>query len=259
MFDQVEWFCAEWDYEQGWLTGVCIELSDDKFSLVGARRPGRVLAAEPVTGTWKCPRVLVEALVFRRVMKAIRRLPKDAQIMLEVVCTQFQLVSVNDEPVTDAPVKTRAVLLRLCTDGFEATLSVIQEKSPQYRKQFHREYATRVVCETAHLLNAVEMTYPAAQTYANAVKITVEDAKLAIQVPDVSPVIVGEVPLTTASGPGISVRVNASYLLSALKKLPASQLSLEFGEQMQQPIVLRSCGTEEYILLLQTMQPNVPA
>ncbi|MBA2681114.1 MAG: hypothetical protein H0U76_22290 [Ktedonobacteraceae bacterium] len=255
MFDQVAWLASDWSYNHQWQTGICVELIDDTFALIGMSRYGGARASDPSNGTWK-RRILVDASVFYRVMKAIRSLSKDAQVVLEGVFTQYQLISVNDEAVTDAPVKEWATSLHISTESFAVTIPLMQEEVPDVRGDFNREISTRVVCETANLLMTIDAIATAAREHADLINIHIQGTKLMVEVPDESVPAIGEVPLVTADGPDISVGIDASRLLAMLKKLRASQVALEFNEQPKQPVVLRSCGTEGYVLFLETLEPT---
>jgi hypothetical protein len=223
------------------------------------RFPGGALASEPVNGTWK-RRVLVDAEAFRQAMRAIRSLSKDAQLTLEAVFSQYRQVLINDESVADAPVKERTMFLRLSTEAFEVALPLMSEEiPPDYQKDFNRQCSTRAICETANLLGAIEAISSVAKAHADIINLHIQDAKISVEVPDKQMSAISEIPLVTVEGSNVSVAVNASYLLSMLKKLHVSQVALEFGEQPEaQPALLRSCGVDVCVFRLETHESTQP-
>ena len=246
---RVNWL-SEWEFDKPYFQGVCLQLEEQRLSLLGADRYCLAIATTIASGAW--PRqvlVLSETLT-----KAARALPK-ADVCLEAVFTQHRLIKRNDEPVLDAEPFERPTSVTLTALNMEITLPLMAEKIPAYRTLIPA-IQTEIACATKETLSALQSLAPLASHYGCHTDVCISASMLTFSITPAKaqePIACYEIPLAARTGPDVRALVNETYLISALSQVSAPQIAFEFGEP-DRPMVLRTNTDEDYTLVVQTMK-----
>lgn len=250
LLSYVNWL-SEWEYGKPYLGGICLEMDEQRLSLIGADRCCLAIATAIATGAWP-RRVLVHS---ETLTKAVRALPK-SDVSLEAMRALHRLIKRNDEPVHDAEPFERPISLTLTALDMKITLPLMDEKIPAYRTLIPAAVQTTAACATKETLSALQALAPLASRFGCRTNLCISASMLSFSVTPAKakePLACYELPIAARTGPDVRVLVNETYLISALEQVRAPQIALEFGEP-DRPMILRTCGDEDYTLVVQTMK-----
>lgn len=243
VLQRVQWLAEEYSYRSTAFTGVCMEVVNNQVSLLAADGFCVAVGTQVVegAGSWEYP-TLVPAMWFAKALKA---LPKQCDVQIEVDFDFHQLVQENEQEVCDAPLAARASEMRLVVGHVEVTLLPIQGKLPAYRSVIPEQLGpTRVLLSRVDLLNALKAVTPTAEYTGSSVWFHIASTTAHFEVKQHPESALRGVPVLERDGPDVSLPFRWQTLLAPLQAMRSSQVVLELDEPTK-PFVLRPCDSEE--------------
>jgi DNA polymerase III sliding clamp (beta) subunit (PCNA family) len=254
MVKQVIWATGDENSLRPAHVGIGVSVLDTTISLSATDGCCVAIRREPLgkTENWS-QRILIPAKVFAQ---ALRLFPKQAEILMEVVLERHQFVKSTDREKKDKEAFVQAVAVRLSTDDIQVILSPMDAPLPRYCSVFPAACKTRVVCETADLLNAVKAVSPVEPDAGPAIWLHIQETGIRVEVrrKGLSASAIHEIAVVGKTGQDISVLLSCWYLIEMLRVSTSPQVVLECTEP-DKPVVLRSCDRENYQCALMPMGP----
>jgi len=234
---------------------VCLSLKNDEVTLVAfdAFRLAVRTASVPGSGSWEHD-LLIPVDAARKVIKL---LPKGEAITVSFVATTDRLIGKNGQAYEAEPF-LRPIDVTLAAEMVRVSLRPTQGAFPAYRRMFDGEWKTRVVCETAELLSAVQTVTAVAKENSNLTIFRARAGMLSVEatngrllrptVRDVS---------AEVTGAQISILLSCQYVLDLLQVTTTPSIALELVSPAK-PVVFRplsdELGTSHYLVMSMALQ-----
>lgn len=252
LLNRVKWAVDEYAYNHHWRTGIVMRLAGGTLSFMAGNTYAAVAAREslPDGESWQHG-ILLPGKALVHVHKLF---PKTSEILVEAVIAEHQLIKRDDEDVSDAEPFFKGSVVRLSADNFRVSLSLLNESFPDLPQV--PDPQLRIVCSTADLLDAVEAASQTAEDSQINIWMHAGETRLGIEARHhlASVSALHEIPLIEHSGQPVSLLMNWSCLLAAVRAIPGPQALLEFGAP-DKPLLIRSnTGQDAYVALVKPIQ-----